>query len=467
MSIAQRDLDHQKGTNARVLAYLLQPENNSYMVVDGSDGRWSTQAFLRTMTIQQPRICVLLDVGSQILDLSNREVATAWLEISRETAGAIYFNESDELMVLTRHGGSSRLLASPLSQQLDRCVVYLDHAHTRGTDIKLPIGSRAAVTLGPKMTKDALMQGLFRSHDPIPNFTVWFIGCMRMRKLGHGHSVMFFAPPKVDWSIRTLTAKTDFNTPVTTVDILCWAIHETWEDIELRAPCWAQQGMNHKARYETWSRFSKNEISSTQLLDAWIQPDSKSLVDLYAPRENEKGPTVLSTLDPGIRQRCKDLGVLSLPIAQMDEEQEREVHHEREREREVELPPKAEPAQHFLHPDVVSFVRTGSIPPLHSGSAFIPVFTTLQKSSAATRDADVWSPHILATADFCQTVKPESTRGTVDQYLRPVQWILSRQNTHTKYLFCSAHSKPTDCYQTSGRANMFTFIYMHLAPPCE
>ena len=65
-------------------------------------------------------------------------------------------------MVLTRDGDTLPMLSSPLSQQLDRCVVYLDHAHTRGTDIKLPIGSRAAVTLGPKMTKDALVQGQFR-----------------------------------------------------------------------------------------------------------------------------------------------------------------------------------------------------------------------------------------------------------------------------------------------------------------
>ena len=109
----------------------------------------------------------------------------------------------------------------------------------------------------------------------------------------------------------------------------------------------------------------------------------------------------------------------------MEEEQEREVNREREREREVELPPKAEPAEHFLHQDIVAFVMTGLIPPLHSGSAFLPVFTTLEKSSAATLEADVWSPLILATADFCKTIKPESTRGTIDQYLRPVQWILS------------------------------------------
>jgi hypothetical protein len=158
MSIVQRDLDHQKGTNARVLAYLLQPENGSYGVTHQGDDRWTTHAFLKLLATQQPEIRVLLDVGSQILDLSNHQVATAWLEIYCDTAGAIYFNENDELMVLTRKGKTLPMLSSPLSQQLDRCVVYLDHAHTRGTDIKLPIGSRAAVTLGPKVTKDALVQ---------------------------------------------------------------------------------------------------------------------------------------------------------------------------------------------------------------------------------------------------------------------------------------------------------------------
>jgi hypothetical protein len=167
MSIAQRDLDHQKGTNARVLAYLLQPENGSYAVTHESDECWSTHALLGLLATHQPEIRVLLDVGSQILDLSNHQVATAWLEIYRDTAGAIYFNENDELMVLTRNGNTLPMLSSPLSQQLDHCVVYLDNAHTRGTDMKLPIGSRAAVTLGPKVTKDALVQGSCRRHHSI------------------------------------------------------------------------------------------------------------------------------------------------------------------------------------------------------------------------------------------------------------------------------------------------------------
>ena len=55
---------------------------------------------------------------------------------------------------------------------------------------------------------------------------------MRMRKLGHGHSVMFFAPLEVDLAIRAVVGKNDPTTQVTSVDILCWAIHETWADIQ-------------------------------------------------------------------------------------------------------------------------------------------------------------------------------------------------------------------------------------------
>ncbi|KAG9318890.1 hypothetical protein JVU11DRAFT_999 [Chiua virens] len=204
-SVTQHDIEDQQGTNARVLGYLLQPENDFYMLVAHEDTKSKkTREFLKTVVGQSPQIRVLLDVGAQILDVSNRELAEEWLELSSsDTAGAIYFDEFDELNVLTRNHTILPLMASPLSQKLDRCVIYLDDAHTRGTDLKFPNGFRAAVTLGPKVTKDRLVQG-----------------CMRMRKLGGGHSVMFFAPLEVDLSIRSATHKKDPNIRITSADIL-------------------------------------------------------------------------------------------------------------------------------------------------------------------------------------------------------------------------------------------------------
>ena len=128
--------------------------------------RRTTSELLRIMAAQQPEIRVLLDVGAQMLDLQNRELAETWLAISTNTSAAIYFNEDDELTVLTRDGTTHLFISSPFAQQLDQCIVYLDDAHTRGTDVKFPTGFRAAVTLGPKVTKDRLAQGTQRLWPP-------------------------------------------------------------------------------------------------------------------------------------------------------------------------------------------------------------------------------------------------------------------------------------------------------------
>jgi hypothetical protein len=93
--------------------------------------------------------------------LRNQEVAEKLLRFMGPDEAVIYFDDQDELIV-QRHGGATELLLfSPFAKQMDKTFVYLDEVHTRGTDLKLPITSRAAVTLGPKLTKDKLVQGMY------------------------------------------------------------------------------------------------------------------------------------------------------------------------------------------------------------------------------------------------------------------------------------------------------------------
>ena len=54
------------------------------------------------------------------------------------------FDDNDELKVLTRDGNKESLMVSAFAESLGNCLVHLDEAHTRGTDLKLPIGSKAA-----------------------------------------------------------------------------------------------------------------------------------------------------------------------------------------------------------------------------------------------------------------------------------------------------------------------------------
>lgn len=163
LSMKQLDTPEQLNTNARVLSFLLRKEN-SYMYTAGpNDERLGVEQLLRILADNPGKreIKVLLDVGAQVLELRNHEVAKRWLELVPDytALAAVYFNENDELTVLTKDGNTEPLMVSAYADRLDNCLVYLDEAHTRGTDLKLPRKGRAAVTLGPNLTKDRLVQG--------------------------------------------------------------------------------------------------------------------------------------------------------------------------------------------------------------------------------------------------------------------------------------------------------------------
>jgi hypothetical protein len=51
------------------------------------------------------------------------------------------------------------LLATPFTENFDECLVYLDEAHTRGIDLKLPQNTRGSLTPALGQTKDHTVQG--------------------------------------------------------------------------------------------------------------------------------------------------------------------------------------------------------------------------------------------------------------------------------------------------------------------
>lgn len=168
-------LPGQQHTNALVLKTLLQPENKVILlperhmassgdVDDARTSRSDAKILLDTIVGQgDPNLRVILDVGAQILELTNVQVAQEWLRLAHdkdpEVKAAVYVDDEEEIMVLDTKGGTEQLRTSPFADQLDLCVVFLDEAHTRGTDLRLPENYKAAVTLGANLTKDRLVQG--------------------------------------------------------------------------------------------------------------------------------------------------------------------------------------------------------------------------------------------------------------------------------------------------------------------
>ncbi len=163
LGVKHLDLQEQKHTNALVLEYLLQPENSVALMPPRRRASSSDAGLLLAMvTKMEPTIKVILDVGAQVLELSNLGVARKWLKMMSDhdrTQAVVFFNDSDELSVLDRKGNIESFQISSFAKQLDVCIIFLDEAHTRGTDLRLPPHYRAAVTLGPNLTKDRLVQG--------------------------------------------------------------------------------------------------------------------------------------------------------------------------------------------------------------------------------------------------------------------------------------------------------------------
>ena len=157
LSMHQLNAESQRHTNAQVLGYLLHPENRTVIYTD----RATARGLIQRVVGEQNIVMVLLDVGAQVLELQNSEVAREWLQLEKRAPieAAIYCDAKDEFCVVTRDGRHAPLSTSVYKSQLHKCLVYLDEAHTRGTDFKFPAGTRAIVTLGPNTVKDKLVQG--------------------------------------------------------------------------------------------------------------------------------------------------------------------------------------------------------------------------------------------------------------------------------------------------------------------
>lgn len=160
LSITQQDLPNLQHTSGKVLDCVVRKENLRYFCAKDTAGRQvSTKALLQGLTQAEPHVRVLIDVGAQVLDMSNMRLVRTWMTMIPDVDAGIFFDKDDNVMVLTRDNKLETLTASSFQARMDRCLVYLDEVHTRGTDLKLPTDTRAAVTLGPRLVKDKLVQG--------------------------------------------------------------------------------------------------------------------------------------------------------------------------------------------------------------------------------------------------------------------------------------------------------------------
>ena len=245
---------------------------------------------------------------------------------------------------------------------------------------------------------------------------------MRMRQLGKGQSVAFFAPGEVDRRIRGLIPRGQVSVNrIRMIDVLRWAMHETCWDILHHLPHWAEQGVDHHQRFSAYKQYDSTGNLGV-LRKSWLQRESKTLEEMYEPLSRAQGTGLGPGINgiPALRERLERLGVTRLTDVRMAEEQEREVNHEAELERHAEKPPRVFSAEHILCHEINYFVRTGI---LTEQRYIIPLFTPTGIHSALDSMAE-WSRSPLMTRDFAITT-PSSSVTDLTDYLRPVNWIVS------------------------------------------
>jgi len=451
LPLSVRALDLQPHTNAVVLSTILRDENTVLEVrpeKGAAAAALSEEMLLGLLERSEPPIRVILDVGAQVIESSNAQMAKKLLQLASAPASSadavIFFNDEDELSVLLRNGDVVPFLTSPFATRTDRCLVFLDQAHTRGTDLKLPDDYRAAVTLGPGVTKDTLVQA-----------------CMRMRKLGRGQSVSFLVSPEMQNRIRAIRNVARDERPLSVADVIAWAISETWDEAVRSVPLWAVQGMRHIRQEAIWERVEgegAQGVFSSADAQAYLEPEAICLESRYRPaptagRDSAEEAVALrmSNLDLGgdgaepeqtTAQPCAQMSAIRAKLAAfthatttcasssssaLQEEQERELAPEMEEEAHVSRPPPRKALPHKLDRRLVQFVRTGCAE--IASAAFLPCFSVMLTTSAASLfppGLAAFPSSLLATEDFARTVEETGPLYRSDSYQRDAQWVLVR-----------------------------------------
>jgi hypothetical protein len=167
------------------------------------------------------RTHALIDTGALLTGISNVDAADFYLTLPESPLRAVVYFEiaKKSWMVKSRNGQIWSLHSSPI-QPID-CFTIFDEGRCRGADIILRPTAIGLVTLGPKMTKDKLMQGLGR-----------------LRMLDRTQTIILIGSEDVSSQIRQMNS----SVTISPHDVLQWVIQNTIRMIRDGLVEWAIMG---------------------------------------------------------------------------------------------------------------------------------------------------------------------------------------------------------------------------------
>ena len=416
-AIKQRNLPELDHTDAQVTCLMLREQNQDYLVAQKDNQRLSTEELLIFVKKYQPKVSVIIDVGAQMVDSSNHLTAMIWLRLEEAKAAAVYFDEKNEMVVTDRDGTTELYASSRFRDSPHECLFFIDDYHTRGVDIALPDDYRAAVTLGPKLTRDRLMQS-----------------AMRMRKLDSRQSLCTVAPPEVHAQILKLSGKVECE--ISTSDVVEWSLEQTDETNESLKPLYIKREISHLCRKNITSDYAwkvdENLLDDTcvpALIEAYKEPEALPVQIVYAPTfddDRARTPLRMSETTRQLPEMRHLLYLLSqLPHynhldAEVEIQAEKEIAKESHREKESSPPRGLIPRV----PSVSATLRKALSMGRMDTADFLPAFRLFETLLAEQNNSDyAWYTSLFVTTDFVDTVEKQGS--ALPSVLRTCYYVLS------------------------------------------
>ncbi|KAH7217697.1 hypothetical protein DER44DRAFT_754746 [Fusarium oxysporum] len=429
-TIRQDDLPTLIQTNAEVLIHLLEPRNQKcFQAIDGHGRHLNEIGILELL--RNNGIKILIDAGAQILEMENHQLAAAWLDVYPDAQGAVYFDNNSRIMVRARFQKSPvPLLASPFADNLNECVVYIDEAHTRGTDLKLPTYAQGAVTLGISSTKDQIVQA-----------------AMRLRQLATTQSIAFVAPPEVYTSVLSLRSahspKVAASQPLKSTDIVHWLLEQSCQASDNMMSLHIAQGFDFCKRTDALLDFRKSSQSKKKrdkLLQETQQPEGQTLEQLYGPKQEASSTGLKAFNSRHVQSFVKELQGLEADLVKYQRRACSSAFDEVEQEREVEFEVhQLREKQNPTHLTALEFpgldnalVRFCEKPEVELASLhFIQALDLIGDTYLGLKyGIKGTSSKLFVSKEFSRTVQTRKTDASC-RLMRPVEWVLWRPAIET------------------------------------
>ncbi|KAH6649391.1 hypothetical protein F5144DRAFT_542592 [Chaetomium tenue] len=416
LTIKQDDLPSLHQTNAEVLTYLLQPRNREYY---RAPWRMNKEEGLLE-ELSRKGIRVLIDAGAYVLEQDNETLVKTWLAKDTRAQAAVYFGADSRAWVQYRSNKKAPLVATPFAEALDNCLVYLDEAHTRGVDLKLPQYARGALTLALGQTKDHTVQA-----------------AMRLRELGSTQAVAFFAPPEVHQSILDVCGLQSHQ-PINSSHVIAWLLEQTCRVNDQLRDLYLAQGYDFCRRVNSQilhANFLTDPTQRNAFLDSIRRPERQTLPEMYGTKTGRASQPMAEPLSSGKlsefmreldgQQGMGDRGVGpgGQDAAFEEVKQERQVErfqaeHVQQKQNRPSYKALSFPG---FHKSIRHFVQSGD---LNGKTGYQHAFKAIESTNTGKKHSvKPTGSQLFVSTEYMRTIDLQG-RPEIDNFLRPVQWIL-------------------------------------------